>query len=706
METDDKQRVLEAIDIADVIGTECALKPKGREFVCLCPFHDDRNPSMYVVPHKQFFHCFVCGAGGNAIDFVMRYHGMGFREALEHLANHAGIELKPFSRRAGGNGRQQADRAAPDERGTTGFSRDDLARANTFALDFYRQILTHPEHGEAARDAIERRGIVPEMVDAFGLGAAPDRFDGLVKTIAARGLDPSVFEAAGLLKRREQSGGHYDALRNRLIFPILDRAGRPIGFGGRVINPGDNPKYLNSPETPLFQKSSTLYGIQQAWAGIRREKSVVVTEGYTDVIACHQAGFDNVVATLGTALTPGHAALVRRVVDRVILLFDGDEAGRRAADRALEVFFTEPLDVGIAVIPGGADPDDLLKTADGCEAFRQVLANATDALDYRFGRLGERLASSAFGSGSQARAALIEEDLRRLVDLGLTRLSPLRQATVCRRYADLAGTDEGTVRRSLAALRKRPSLTRPVERQTTPDEIDERAEAAQRAARAQPRTPGDHAIACLLARPALLDTPENTWQDQYNTDAQSSSSDRAYLENLSGFLQNAAYSSAAAQRIARRIGRWVNNIANERQAPATTGAASDPNLDTPEGTGSAQAGLAAGNDLLRLVEGSEDQEEVGIARSFMIAVERACEGDDTRLRVVWRDSIAELARRAEILGGRATQMSPVSTGEHGQAPEPGDEVNSRPRDLDAAIQAARAAQARGGNPRAMPRPRG
>jgi len=270
-QNDDRQRVLDATDIVALIGEVCDLKPAGREFKCLCPFHDDHNPSMYVVPSKQIYHCFVCGAGGNAIDFVMNYHNLGFRDALQMLADRAGIELTPWKPGSG-----KADSRA------SGASRDALAQAHAFAQGFFRAIFAHPEHGRQAREAAAKRGLTDEMIERFQVGAAPDRFDGLLKTIRSKEQDEAVFADGGLLPTKD-SGHRYDTFRNRLMFPILDQLGRPIAFGGRILDPEDTPKYLNSPEHGLFDKSSTLFGIHQAFKPIRESRHAIVTEGYP----CH-----------------------------------------------------------------------------------------------------------------------------------------------------------------------------------------------------------------------------------------------------------------------------------------------------------------------------------------------------------------------------------------------------------------------------------
>lgn len=480
----DRERVREAADIVRVVGEAVALKPKGREFVGLCPFHDDHKPSMNVVPSKQIFHCFVCQAGGDVFDFVMRFYKMDFREALEFLAEKFSIDLAP--RRA------TADPAGAEP----GPSRSDLIRACQTASDFYRAVLRHPDHGAVARAIIQRRGISPEMQDAFHLGAAPARWDGLLMTLRSKSLPEAAFHEAGLLRRRDE-GGAYDYFRNRLIFPIHDLSGRPIAFGARKIDEADEPKYLNSPDTRLFRKSSTLYGLFQASRSIQRDRTALITEGYTDTIACHQAGFTSAVATLGTALTREHAALLRRICDAVILLFDGDEAGQRAADRAAEVFFAEPLDVRIVTLnthTDAKDPDELLKREGGPALFRKALDAATDLLDFRFARLRARLQ----GAGLSALSRAIEEEVDKLVTLGLAEVAPLRKRLITKRLAQLAGVDEATITRIIPAGRG-PASPRP----------GAHAE-PKPSAPAAPLTAAEHLLGCVLCDGSLwfaLDEP-------------------------------------------------------------------------------------------------------------------------------------------------------------------------------------------------------
>jgi DNA primase len=436
---DDVEKVKAATDLVRLIGESIALKPKGREYAGLCPFHNDGSPSMMVSPNKQIYKCFACGAGGDALTFVVKYHRMEFREALEFLADRAGIALT-----------KRAMRSTSDD-APQGPTRTDLLGAGATAQEFFRAILKHEQHGATAREVIAKRGISPEMQEAFGLGASPDRWDGLLITLQRKNLAPQPFHEVGLLKTRE-SGGSYDAFRNRVMFPICDALGRVIAFGARKINPEDEPKYLNSSENRLFKKSSTLYALHLASRTIQSTKTALICEGYTDVIACHQAGFTNAVATLGTALTREHAPVLRRICENVVLLFDGDQAGQRAADRAAEVFFAEPLDVRIVSLEqhtDAKDPDELLKRADGRAVFAKALAGATDILAHRFGRVRARLE----GASDATVARTITAEVERLAELGLSQAEPLRQTLIVKRLAQLAGVDERLIRGAIPAGR-------------------------------------------------------------------------------------------------------------------------------------------------------------------------------------------------------------------------------------------------------------
>lgn len=521
---EDKERVRDASDIVRVVGEHVALKAKGREYVGLCPFHDDRKPSMNVVPSKQIFHCFVCQTGGDVFSFVEKYHKMDFREALEYLAERAGITLIKSAPSAdqwsqggsqgshdgsgghtGGHGGGHDGHSQGDWPVETGgpvpLTRADLVGASAAAAAFFRTILKHPEHGRAAREIIERRGISPEMVQSFGLGAAPDRWDGLVLTVQKQGLNRRAFAQTGLLKRRESDNSFYDAFRNRLMFPIQDQIGRVIAFGARKIKEEDEPKYLNSPESPLFDKSATLYGLHQAAREIQKQRIAIITEGYTDTIACHQAGVSNAVATLGTALTTRHASILRRHCDTVVLLFDGDDAGQRAADRAVEVFFAEDIDVRIATlatVTDAKDPDELLKREGGRDLLLQAIGGATDLLDFRYRRIRRRLA----GAGMAAMTRAIEEELAHLVQLGLNSLPMLRRRLIIKQIASIAGVDEQTITKSIPGGRK----------YTSPREADNAPKA--------PRTLStrEHALACILCEPMLWETLSDSKREHLDPD--------------------------------------------------------------------------------------------------------------------------------------------------------------------------------------------
>lgn len=507
----DVERVKDASDIVRIVGEAVALKPRGREFVGLCPFHDDHSPSMTVVPAKGIYHCFVCGAGGDVLTFVQKFHKMEFREALEFLASRAGITLTP----------QRA--VAPSGEPT----RRELLDANAEALRFFRQVLVHAELGRAAREVIQRRGISLEMVEKFQLGAAPEGWDRFQQWATRKGMPQRTLITAGLLKARDGGDGAYDVLRNRLIFPIHNKAGQPIAFGGRKIRDEDEPKYLNSPETPLFDKSGTLYALHHATPAIQRERTAIICEGYTDVIACHQAGFTNAVATLGTALTVQHARELRLRCDTVVLLFDGDEAGQRAADRAVPVFFSEPLDVRIATLKrftDAKDPDELLKRPDGADVFRAALAGAQELLEYRFARVRDRLA----GAGMAAMEKGLSEELSQLASMGLANANPLRKALVERRLSEITGLDEATIRRAMPQGR---AATKAAPRQDDAAAAEETLRL-----RSASLSASEHLLGCILCEGELLATLDVDQRDLIAPEAYGSSLLKAIAQIISEAL--------------------------------------------------------------------------------------------------------------------------------------------------------------------------
>lgn len=490
----DIDKVLEATDLVALIGEAIPLRAKGREHVGLCPFHDDHKPSFAVVTHKDvaFYKCFACGASGTAMQWMMNFHKMEFRGALEYLAKRAGIELH--------------SRGGPPRSGEAD-SPDALRRASVAAMRYFERVLADEALGAVGRKQLDERRVAPAMREAFHLGlAAPGgtHFLQFVRKFIEHGKDspdsPRIesFVAAGLL--RERNGELVDGFRNRVIFPILDELGRPLAFGARRINPDDEPKYLNSPESSIFHKSKSLFGMHLAKRAIIDSRTAVVVEGYTDVIACHEAGFDNVVATLGTALTRDHARVLSRLCDRVVLLFDGDEAGRRAADRGLDVVFAQPIDVSVATIPGGRDPDELLRDADGPAAFREVIDQATDALRH----LAESLrAALEQASGPGGRQKAVEAMIGRLAQNGLADLPTIRQRMVLDSIANVAripvATLEAALPRRSSAVIARPATASAA---TTVATAPIAAPPATPIGRAQ-RIAEESLLAVLLAHPEL-----------------------------------------------------------------------------------------------------------------------------------------------------------------------------------------------------------
>ena len=360
--------LLARTDIVEVINARVPLKRQGKEYAARCPFHDERSASFTVSPNKQFYHCFGCGAHGSAISFLMQYDRLEFLDAVEELARRVGAEVP----------RDTAQRNAnPETR--------DLYGAMEAASTFFRTQLTR---SDKARAYVEQRGIAPEIVDRYGIGYAPEGFSALRDAL---GTDPrrlQLLERGGLFSKNER--GHvYDKFRHRLMFPIHDRRGRVIAFGGRVISAEDSPKYLNSPETPLFHKGRELYGLWQARQANAKLERLIVVEGYMDVVALAQYGVSQAVATLGTATTSEHAELLFRNAADVFFCFDGDRAGRAAAWKALESVLPRLKDGRQAFflfLPDGEDPDSLIRK-EGVDGFEARLRAATPLSEFFFNQL-------------------------------------------------------------------------------------------------------------------------------------------------------------------------------------------------------------------------------------------------------------------------------------------------------------------------------
>ncbi len=360
------EQIRAANDIVDIIGAHIPLKRNGANFVCLCPFHKEKSPSFNVNPSRQIFRCFGCGKGGDVFTFVKEYENLDFMDAVRRLAERARIPLE-----------MDNDPAVRDQRSI----KDQLLKLHEAITQRWQQCLAGEAAGQVARDYLERRGVHPDAVLEFRVGAAPEAWDDTVNWAKAKGFSPELCETAGLILRRD-SGGWYDRFRGRLIFPICDEQGRVIAFSGRVLQ-GDEKqaKYVNSPETPIFSKGRVLFALDKAKRPILDAGKAILAEGQLDTIACHSAGIRNVVAPQGTAFTADQARVLKRYVDEVVLCFDGDKAGRDAVIRALDPLLAAGLAIRVASIPPPDDPDSWIR-AHGAESFQALLNRAQGIFDF------------------------------------------------------------------------------------------------------------------------------------------------------------------------------------------------------------------------------------------------------------------------------------------------------------------------------------
>ncbi len=357
--------VKENNEIVAVISEYVDLKQRGKTFIGLCPFHSEKTPSFTVSREKQLFHCFGCGAGGDVLTFIMRIENLTFGPALRFLAERANISLPELQLPPGMQKKKE--------------ERERLYRINAYATAFYRKILWETKTGEKAVAYLEARGISRATAEKFSLGYAPPQWTGLVGLFRKKGISLNEAEKAGLVCGGEE--GFYDRFRDRLLFPITNLRGQIIGFGGRLLGDGQ-PKYLNSPETILFQKSRSLYGLKEAREGIRRQGHVIVVEGYMDVLQAHQQGVDEVVASLGTALTIDQVKLLKRHSEQVIIAYDADAAGAAATIRGLDLLAEAGVGVRVVRLPAGEDPDSILKR-EGAAVFRRYVGESVDLFTFK-----------------------------------------------------------------------------------------------------------------------------------------------------------------------------------------------------------------------------------------------------------------------------------------------------------------------------------
>ncbi len=423
-----KEQVRARVDLVDLISQHTSLKRRGRNLVGLCPFHEEKTPSFSVDPDRQFFKCFGCGKGGDVFTFVQLRESVDFREALRILADRVGVDLSV--RRGGQPG---------------GPSRADIAKVNEWAFRQMRGWFHDERIGSRARDYAQTRSISREMVEQFGVGFAPAGGTALRDAARSGGPDEQLLINAALCKRDDR-GRVYETFRDRLMFPIRDPMKRCIGFGGRLLGDG-HPKYLNSPETALFDKSRSLYGVDQARDAMSAERAAIIVEGYTDCIAAHQFGFPNTVATLGTAATDEHMKLLRRYCDTVLLVFDADAAGQAAADRAIGIALRHDLAVKLVNLTGNQDPADILQDS-GAEAFRKLLLSASDALVFKWHRTRERFSGASSAADRRAAVEEFVSLVSGLVSFGA--LDTIQQGVMVTQLSDLLSVPTGQVQQLLA----------------------------------------------------------------------------------------------------------------------------------------------------------------------------------------------------------------------------------------------------------------
>ncbi len=415
------ERIKEASDIVEIISDYVPLRKTGRNYSGICPFHNEKTPSFSVNSELQIYKCFGCGVGGNVFKFIQEMDRVSFVEAVDFLGKRCGIGLPE---------RQQEQSQE---------STDQLYQANALAQKYYHHLLRQPE-GQAGLAYFQSRGLQDETIDRFGLGCAPSGWDSFLQLAGRRGFQPQILEKAGLALTRSNGNGHYDRFRERIAFPIANPSGRTVAFGARALKDGQDPKYLNSSESPIYHKSAILYGLDQAREAIREQKYVIVVEGYMDVVTLAQHGVQHTVASSGTALTKDHCRLLSRYTNQVILVFDGDAAGSNAALRGLEVILGTNLDVRVVSLPTDHDPDSWV-AQEGPEALYNAIENAHSALDFHLEQLAQQWDLSTL-TGKTRAAESVKPLLTQTQDL-------LRRDLLLRELAQRLSINEAVLRQDL-----------------------------------------------------------------------------------------------------------------------------------------------------------------------------------------------------------------------------------------------------------------
>jgi DNA primase len=423
-----KETIKSIADIVEVIGQVVQLRKAGQNYIGLCPFHTEKEPSFTVSPAKQMFHCFGCKKGGDLFAFWMEYHGTTFPETVKELAERYNVPL--------------SENASSSEERKKAEYREALFKVNEEACRFFHKILMDQSEGEPARRYLAGRYLSKSIIEEFRLGYAPDAWDSLVRFLGKGPGKLKIAAAAGLLAERK-SGGYYDRFRKRVIFPIVNLRGRVVGFGGRVLDTS-LPKYLNTPETPVFHKGSLLYGLAGALDVMRKEGRAVVVEGYMDVLALHDHGITESVATLGTALTDVHVRRLKGYAPELVLIFDSDEAGKKAALKSLPLFINGGLKGKAVVLPGGHDPDSFVN-AEGPSSLRNLIRNAGSLFDFHM-----EMSLSGIDGSIEAKTAAIKEVLSVLT--GLQQVS--QQSLYVRQLSERVGIKEDILWSELKSLKR------------------------------------------------------------------------------------------------------------------------------------------------------------------------------------------------------------------------------------------------------------
>ncbi|WP_050180897.1 DNA primase [Domibacillus robiginosus] len=474
------QQIKQSIEIADVIGEYVQLKKQGRNYFGLCPFHGENSPSFSVSPEKQIYHCFGCGAGGNAFTFLMEIDQIPFQEAAARLADRAGIELDISPS-------ESEETIKTDENA-------DLYEAHELMAKFYRHLLLNTEEGRDALSYLHERGFTDEDIDRFQIGWALPQPEFALNILQKRGFSIERMEQAGLLVKNEETGRYFDRFRGRVMFPLHDQRGRISGFSGRDLGQRQ-PKYLNSPETPIFHKSSLLYHFHAARTAIKKQKQFILFEGFADVIAAVRAGFHQAVAVMGTALTEEHIKQLKRVSDQAVICYDGDKAGLNAAYKAANMLDSHDIGVKVTVLPDQLDPDEFIKQK-GPDAFSAYVKDSS-------------LTLMAFKMDFLKRGKNMRDDEQkfRYIEEMLTEISGLKKAVerdhYLRRLADEFSLSLQALQEQEKTLflKKRPARISPPQKEELPGHLPQR----ERTIRQYPRheTAERRLLAHMLANPEL-----------------------------------------------------------------------------------------------------------------------------------------------------------------------------------------------------------